>query len=127
MRKLIFKTHHFVQFFDYHISLSQLLLRSSYWRDDVMENLDILFMAVQHLQTTIHFDGFQLYEGSTDDIAAFANTEDHKLSFKVGLKLYVIISQHTEYYLIAGPVRIQTNHLPVDQTSIDMKKDWYKG
>lgn len=127
MRKLIFKTDHSVRFFDYHISLSQLLLRSSYWRDGVMENLDILFVAVHYLQTSIHFNGFQLFEASTDDIAAFANTEDHKLNFKVGLKLYVIVSKHTEHYVVAGPVSIQTNHLPVDQTSIAMKKDWYKG
>jgi len=127
MRKLIFKTDHSVSYFDYHNSLCQLLLRSSYWDNNILYNLDILFVAVQVLQTKTCFNGLELYEGDVNDIEALSNSEENKLYFKVGLKLFVLISEGNEHFIIAGFVKIGINTLPNRQTSIEMKKDWYVG
>ncbi len=124
MRTLIAKIDGGFNFFDYHISHNQLLLRNNYVVDEEYHNLDILFEGVFFLQTATYgfYDGFELYEGDTSDqerIAPFIY-EDPILRSR---KVYILKANEQEYFICAVSVNVNTNDLPVDKTSILMKKE----
>ncbi len=126
MRTLIKKFEGFASLFDYCISHQQLLFRSSYSENGKHYNTDFLFEGVYYLQTVTNFSNpFEIYQGDDEDKKHIASITQSEIYSQFGFKVYVIKDKGKEYFVGAISLKIVTNDLPSDQTSIEMKKDWY--
>lgn len=96
--------------FDFFISHSQILLRSSKGDTD-KTNIDVVFFGVKFLQIATHLKGIELRTSEGEDF--FAEVENN---------LFEIIANNKKYYIDAAYVKVYENELDFNESCLGVLK-----
>ena len=115
-----FKSDRYFTVFDFFISHSQLLIRSSK-NDENKSNIDIVFFDVKFIQLGIYYNGLRLKlrKGDIPPTIAKEYLTDEECN------LFEIESKDEKAYVIAGLVHIYENSLDFNESSLGVLQ--YKG
>ena len=116
MSKLIFSSNRLFTIFDFFISHSQLLIRSSK-NDDYDKNIDIIFFDVKFQQINTYFKGFKLRMGDKEIFSKKYPSVKEYLSSNEN-NLFEIDANNEIYYIAASFAKVYENELAFNETSL---------
>jgi hypothetical protein len=122
--KYLFSSDNYFNIVDFSLSHRILLLRSSnsfLLGDEVLNtNIDVAFMFVSYMEIVPNIEGLNIRLASADEKYVL----EKRIFIEEGKRLFVITgNQEQTYYVICGVLQIYKNNLPIDETSIGLKRN----
>lgn len=109
---LVFQSDIDFKIYDYNISHKQLLIRGENFSENY--NIDIVFEGTELINCSTHLCGIKIYQLNQEEI----NTKG--INNNNSNRVFLIISNNIEYYIVTGIMRVYKNRLNWDESSIDM-------
>jgi hypothetical protein len=114
---ILFTSDRYFTIFDFHISHSQLLLRSSKGEKH-QSNVDVIFFNVKFLQTPVSLWGISIEEIAESDAQLLELKHQFgEIEYKAS-RVYSVTTKKKEFYVICSFIKIFENQLEFDQTSL---------